>query len=72
MNFFLNDILRWNYIYIYIYIYISGLSVRSGNYCFSSIRVASKDENKNSHRKITMTHTQTTIRDVALKSCQKR
>ena len=34
--------------------------VRSGNYCYSSIRVASVDENKNSHRKITMTHTQTT------------
>ena len=30
--------------------------VRSGNYCCSSIRVASIDENKNSHRKITMTH----------------
>ena len=27
--------------------------VRSGNYCCSSIRVASVDENKNSHRKIT-------------------
>ena len=37
----------------------SGSSVRSGNYC-SSISVASIDENKNSHRKITMTHTQTT------------
>ena len=34
--------------------------VRSGNYCCSSIRVASIDKNKNSHRKITMTHTQTT------------
>ena len=34
--------------------------VRSGNYCCSSIRVASIDENKNSHWKITMTHTQTT------------
>ena len=34
--------------------------VRSGNYCCSSIRAASIDENKNSHRKITMTHTQTT------------
>ena len=33
--------------------------VRSGNYCCSSIRVASVDENKNSNRKITMTHTQT-------------
>ena len=38
----------------------SGSSVRSGNYCSSSIRLASIDENKNSHRKITMTHTQTT------------
>ena len=34
--------------------------VRSGNYCCSSVRVASIDENKNSHQKITMTHTQTT------------
>ena len=34
--------------------------IQSGNYCFSSIRVASVDENKNSHRKITTTHTQTT------------
>ena len=33
---------------------------RSGNYCCSSIRVAFMDENKNSHRKITMIHTQTT------------
>ena len=32
----------------------------SWNYCCSSIRVASIDENKNSHLKITMTHTQTT------------
>ena len=32
----------------------SGSSVRSGNYCCSSIRVASIDENKNGHRKITM------------------
>ena len=38
----------------------SGSSVRSGNYCCSSIRVVSIDENKNSHRKITMTHTETT------------
>ena len=38
----------------------SGSSVWSGNYCCSYIRVASTDENKNSHRKITMTHTQTT------------
>ena len=37
-----------------------GSSVRSGNYCCSSIRLASMDENKNSHRKITMTHTPTT------------
>ena len=34
--------------------------VWSGNYCCSSIRVASIDENKNSHWKITMTHTQIT------------
>ena len=34
--------------------------IRSGNYCCSSIRMASVYENKNSHRKITMTHTQTT------------
>ena len=33
--------------------------VRSRNCCSSSKRVASMDENKNSHRKITMTHTQT-------------
>ena len=33
--------------------------VPSGNYCCSSIRVASIDENKNSHWKITMTNTQT-------------
>ena len=39
---------------------LSGSSVWSGNYCCSSIRVASTDENKNSHRKITITHTQTT------------
>ena len=36
----------------------SGSSVRSGNYCCSSIRVASINKNKNSHRKITVTHTQ--------------
>ena len=36
---------------MHIYVYI---------YCCSSIRVASVDENKNSHRKITMTHNQTT------------
>ena len=34
--------------------------VRSVNYCCSSIRVASVDENKNSHRKISLTITQTT------------
>ena len=34
--------------------------VQSRNYCCSSISVASLDENKNSHRKIAMTHTQTT------------
>ena len=34
--------------------------VRLVNYCCSSIRVASINENKNSHWKITMTHTQTT------------
>ena len=34
--------------------------VRPGNYCCSSIRVASVNENKNSHRKIIMTNTQTT------------
>ena len=33
--------------------------VRTGNYCWSSVKVASIDENKNSHRKITMTQTQT-------------
>ena len=47
-------------------------SVRSGNYCCSSIRVASIDENKNSHRKITMTHTQTTYIDrIALRAGKK-
>ena len=45
----------------------SGSSVWLGNYCCSSIRVASIDENKNSHRKITMTYTQTTyINRIAL------
>ena len=34
--------------------------VWSGNYGCSSIRVASVDENKNSHRKITMTRSQNT------------
>ena len=38
----------------------SGSSVWSGNYWGSSIRMASMDENKNSHRNITMTHSQTT------------
>ena len=46
--------------------------VRSGNYCCSSIRVASVDENKNSHRKITMTHTQTTCPNcIALRNGKK-
>ena len=50
----------------------SGSSVRSGNYCCSSIRVASIDENKNSHRKITKTHTQTTyINHIALRAGKK-
>ena len=50
----------------------SGLSVRSGNYCCSSIRVASIDENKNSHRKITMTRTQTrSINRIALRAGKK-
>ena len=50
----------------------SGSSVRSENYCFSSIRVASIDENKNSHRKITMTHTQNTyIKLIALRAGKK-
>ena len=47
----------------------SGSSVQSGNYYFSSIRVASLEENKNSHRKITMTHTKTTyINRIALRA----
>ena len=51
----------------------SALSDRSGNYSFSSIRVASIDENKNSHRKITMAHTQTTyINRLALHASKKR
>ena len=51
----------------------SGSSVRSGNYCCSSIRVASIDEDKNSHQKITMTHTQTTyINRIALRVGKKR
>ena len=46
----------------------SGSSVRSGDYFCSSISVASIDKNKNSHRKITMTHTQTTyINRIALR-----
>ena len=46
--------------------------VRSGNYCCSSIRVASIDENKNSHRKITITHTQTTYTNcIALRAVKK-
>ena len=48
------------YIYIYIYIYLS------------SIRVAYIDENKNSHRKITMTSTQTrSINRIALRAGKK-
>ena len=50
----------------------SGSSVRSGNYCCTSIRLASIDENKNSQRKITMTHTQTTcINRIALRAGKK-
>ena len=50
----------------------SGSSVRSGNCCCSSIRVASIDENKNSQRKRTMTHTQTTyINRIALRAGKK-
>ena len=46
--------------------------VRSGNYCSSSIRVASIDENKNRHRKITMTHTPTTCPNrIALRTSKK-
>ena len=49
-----------------------GSSLRSGNYCCSSIWVASVDENKNGHRKITMTHTQTTyINRIALRAGKK-
>ena len=43
--------------------------VRSGNYCCSSIRVVYIDENKNIHRKITMTHTQTTWFHLKLTLC---
>ena len=50
----------------------SGSSVLSGNYCCSSIRVASIDENKNSHWNITMTHAQTTyINCIALRARKK-
>ena len=43
-----------------------------GNYCCSSIRVTSIDENKNSHRKVTMTHTQTTCPNrIALRAGKK-
>ena len=43
--------------------------VRSGNYYRSSIRLASIDENKNSHRKISMTHTQTScLNRIALRA----
>ena len=43
--------------------------VWSGNYCCSSFWVASVDENKNSHRKIIMTQTQTTCRNgIALRA----
>ena len=44
---------------VFFWLYITRSSVQSGNYCCSSIRVASIDENKNSHRKITTTHTET-------------
>ena len=48
------------------------LIVWSGNYCCSSIRVASIDENKNSHREITVTHTQTTFPNrIAHHACKK-
>ena len=48
--------------------------VRSGNYCCSSIRVASVDEEKkNHHRKITITHTQTTcLNCIALHADKKK
>ena len=46
--------------------------VRTGNYCCSSITVASIDENKNSHRKISVIHTQTTCRNhIALRAGKK-
>ena len=50
----------------------SGSSVRLRNYSCSSIRVASIDENKNSHRRITVTHTQTTYKNrIALRADKK-
>ena len=50
-----------------------GSLVRTVNYCCSSIRVASEDENKNSHRKITMTHTETTcLNRIALRAGKKK
>ena len=50
----------------------SGSSVRSGNYSCSSIRLGSMDANKNNHRKITMTNTQTTcINRIALRAGKK-
>ena len=46
--------------------------VRLGNYCCLSIRVVSIDENKNSHRRIIMTHTQTTSSNcIALRTVNK-
>ena len=48
------------------------MSVWLENYCWSAIRVVSIDENKNSHQKITMTHTQTTyINCIALCTSKK-
>ena len=52
----------------------SGSLVRPGNYCCSSVRVASIDENKNknSNQKITMTHIQNTyINRIALHAGKK-
>ena len=47
-------------------------SVRSSNYCCSSVRVAYTDENKNRHRKRIMTHTQNTyINCIALRAGKK-
>ena len=46
--------------------------VLSGHYCCYSIRVMSVDENKNSHQKITKTHTQTTcLNHIALRADKK-